>query len=104
MTNIQTDLVGLTKNEIIESLILNNLITEKERFRAKQIWHWIYHHGETSINKMTTISNELRKEISKLYKVERPIIENHQLSKDGTQKWLLKLEDACDAPPFREYK
>ena len=93
MTDKQTDLVGLTQDEIFQSLILNNLITKKEKFRAKQIWHWIYHHGETNINKMTTISNDLRKEISKFYKVQRPIIKDHQLSKDGTQKWLIKLED-----------
>ena len=93
MTDKQTDLIGLTQNEIFESLILNNLISDKDKFRAKQIWHWIYHHGETNINKMTTISTELRKEISKFYKVERPQIKNHQLSKDGTQKWLVKLED-----------
>ena len=93
MTDKQTDLIGLTQNEIVESLISNNLITEKEKFRAKQLWHWIYHHGETNINKMTTISNELRNEISKFYKVQRPMIEDHQVSKDGTQKWLVKLGD-----------
>ena len=93
MTDKQTDIVGLTQNEIFDSLISNKLITEKDKFRAKQIWHWIYHHGETNINKMTTISNELRKEISKFYKVQRPLIKEHQLSKDGTQKWLIKLED-----------
>ena len=93
MTDIKTDLIGLTQDEIIESLISNKLISEKEKFRAKQIWHWIYHHGETNITKMATISNELRKQISKFYKIERPVIENHQLSTDGTQKWLIKLED-----------
>ena len=93
MTDKQTDLIGLTQEEIFGSLISNKLITEKEKSRAKQIWHWIYHHGETNINEMTTISNDLRQEISKLYKVERPLIEENQLSKDGTQKWLIKLED-----------
>ena len=93
MTDKQTDLVGLTQNEIFESLVSNNLITGKEKFRAKQIWHWIYHHGEINIDRMTTISYELRKEISKFYKIERPIIEEHQVSKDGTRKWLIKLED-----------
>ena len=51
----------------LENDILN--LGEK-KFRAKQIWHWIYHHGETNINKMTTISTELRKEISKKFKCD----------------------------------
>ena len=93
MTDKQTDLIGLTQNEIFDSLISNNLITGNEKFRAKQIWHWIYHHGETNINKMTTISNELRIKISEFYKIKRPVIQESKLSKDGTQKWLIKLED-----------
>ena len=93
MIEKKTDLVGLTQKEIVESMISNNLISEKEKFRAKQLWHWIYHHGETNVNKMNNISNDLRKKISGLYKIERPKIESQKISKDGTQKWLLKLQD-----------
>ena len=93
MTDQKTDLVGLTQEEILQSMVSHGLIKQNEKFRVKQLWHWMYHHGETDINKMTTISNELRKQISKLYKVERPKIKTVQISKDGTQKWLLKLSD-----------
>ena len=93
MIEKKTDLVGLTQKEIVESMISNNLISEKEKFRAKQLWHWIYHHGETNVNKMNNISNDLRKKISGLYKIERPKIKSQKISKDGTQKWLLKLQD-----------
>ena len=48
MTDKQTDLVGLTQNEIFESLISNNLVTEKEKFRAKQLWKWLYVKGAKS--------------------------------------------------------
>ena len=55
-----TNLVGLSRTE------LTNLVTNlgEKPFRAKQIWHWIYNRGETSFDAMTTLSQELRKELA----------------------------------------
>ena len=70
MIEKKTDLVGLTQKEIVESMISNNLISEKEKFRAKQLWHWIYHHGETNINKMNNIFIPSIREIAKSAGIE----------------------------------
>lgn len=43
------ELLGLDKKEI-EALIAE--IGEKP-FRAKQLWQWIYYHGETDFDRMT---------------------------------------------------
>ena len=42
---------------------------------------------------MTTVSKDLRKKLNDHYVINRPKVKSHQLSKDGTQKWLLELSD-----------
>ena len=53
MTDEKSDLIGLSQSEIYESLIANDLIEAKDKFRAKQIWHWLYNKGETDFGKMS---------------------------------------------------
>ena len=55
MTDEKSDLIGLSQSEIYESLIANDLIEAKDKFRAKQIWHWIYNKGEIDFEKMLYI-------------------------------------------------
>ena len=93
MTDEKSDLIGLSQSEIYESLIANDLIEAKDKFRAKQIWHWIYNKGETDFEKMSSISKELRSALPKFYQIKRPTIQTHEKSIDGTQKWLFKLHD-----------
>ena len=52
MTDDKIDLIGLSLNEISETLINKNIIKAKEKFRSKQLWHWLYFRGETDFNKM----------------------------------------------------
>ena len=93
MINDKIDLIGLSLNEISETLINKDLIRKKETFRSKQLWHWLYFRGETDFEKMTTVSKDLRKKLNDHYVINRPKVKSHQLSKDGTQKWLLELSD-----------
>jgi 23S rRNA (adenine2503-C2)-methyltransferase len=93
MTDAKPDLIGLSQSEIYESLIANDLIEAKDKFRAKQIWHWLYNKGETNFEKMSSISKELRSSLPQFYQIKRPTIQTHEKSIDGTQKWLLKLKD-----------
>ena len=51
MTDEKSDLIGLSQSEIYDSLFANDLIEAKDKFRAKQIWHWIYNKGETDFGK-----------------------------------------------------
>ena len=59
--------------------------------RVAQIWQWIYARGITDFDQMTNLSKDLRLELSKNFSLPRPEIVTHQLSKDGTSKWLLRF-------------
>ncbi len=62
-------------------------------FRARQIFHWIYHHGVTDFAAMTTLAGPLREKLAERYTLARPGISTEQTSVDGTRKWLLRLDD-----------
>ena len=86
------NLVGLTRAEIAAAMAE---LGEKP-FRAAQIWRWIYVRGATSFGGMTDISKPLRARLEEKFYVFRPAISRHQQSVDGTQKWLLKMEDGAE--------
>ena len=85
----KTNLLGLSKNELKTILSENNL----PKFRADQIWYWIYRSGTIDFDLMTNISKNLRVELSNKFYIWRPDISSVQKSDDGTIKWLLKLSD-----------
>ena len=67
------------------------------KFRVKQIWHWIYHHGVRSFDDMPNVPKDLRSKLQELYGIQRPEITKAMTSTDGTQKWLLKFADGEEA-------
>ena len=83
------NLVGLSYEELTEALVAHGL----EKFRAKQIWSWVYHHGVTDFAKMTTLAKPVRDKLAEHFTVSRPTISADQKSSDGTRKWLLKMPD-----------
>ncbi|HEV2101129.1 MAG TPA: 23S rRNA (adenine(2503)-C(2))-methyltransferase RlmN [Stellaceae bacterium] len=64
-----------------------------EPFRARQLWHWIYHRGVTDFARMTTLSKAFRERLAARYELRRPAISRHLVSVDGTRKWLLRFAD-----------
>jgi len=86
-------LLGLDRNELKAEL---EKIGEKP-FRAKQLWHWIYHHGETDFLRMTTIAKPLQEKLDEHFIVGRPDLSREQTSKDSSRKWLFKCEDGNEA-------
>jgi 23S rRNA (adenine2503-C2)-methyltransferase len=83
------DLVGLSRAELAAELAEFGL----PAFRARQLWHWIYHRGATSFETMTTLARELRGELAERYAIGRPAIAQALKSADGTAKWLLRFAD-----------
>ena len=59
--------------------------------RAKQLRRWIHHFGAREFTAMTDIAKELRAVLAEKYVLDRPEIADHQVSKDGTQKWLTRF-------------
>ncbi len=83
------DLIGLSRTALAAEMAA---VGEKP-FRAKQLWHWLYHRGARRFDAMTTIPKSLRRDFAERYRIGRPDIAALQLSEDGTRKWLLRLAD-----------
>ena len=64
-----------------------------EPFRARQLWHWIYHRGATDFAAMTSLSKTFREELAVHYALQRPAVSRALTSIDGTRKWLLRFPD-----------
>jgi len=86
---LKLDLVGLTREELAAEFARLG----EPAFRARQLWHWIYHRGVTDFDAMSTLAKPLRAKLKALFKVGRPGVVTAQLSGDGTRKWLLRLPD-----------
>ena len=82
-------LIGLDRFEIFDAF--KSLGVEK--FRANQMWNWIYFQGVKTFDEMTNFSKDMREKLKENFSIERPEIKHHQKSKDGTEKWLLRLHD-----------
>lgn len=61
------------------------------RYRASQVLKWIHFWGITDFTEMTNLSKALREKLAAKACVHLPEIAYEQISKDGTQKWLLRL-------------
>src|SRR5436305_10597992 len=68
-----------------------------EPFRARQLWHWIYHRGVTDFAAMTSLAKGFRERLAGSFDLSRPEISRGQSSADGTRKWLLRLDDGQEA-------
>jgi 23S rRNA (adenine2503-C2)-methyltransferase len=86
------NLVGLDRTELTAELGRLGL----EPFRARQLWHWIYHRGATSFDVMTTLAKPVREKLAEHYAIDRPGIASDLRSTDGTRKWLLRMRDGQD--------
>jgi 23S rRNA (adenine2503-C2)-methyltransferase len=87
------NLVGLSREELGVELAGFGV----EPFRARQLWHWIYHRGARDFAAMTTLAKSFRAELAARYVVARPAVARAQASADGTRKWLLRFADGQEA-------
>ena len=83
------ELVGLN----LEELTAHLAEIGEPKFRAKQIYQWVYVHGATNFEQMTNLSKDLRARLVEKFSLTRPKIVTEQISKDKTHKWLLEFAD-----------
>jgi 23S rRNA (adenine2503-C2)-methyltransferase len=93
MVDDRTDLIGLSRDELVRELAA---IGERP-FRAKQLWHWIYHRGETDFGRMTTLAKPLHTRLAERFRVGRPEVSREQTSADRSRKWLVRFADGNEA-------
>ncbi|RKK02487.1 23S rRNA (adenine(2503)-C(2))-methyltransferase RlmN [Pseudoroseomonas wenyumeiae] len=83
------ELVGLSREELAAEMVAMG----EKPFRAKQLWHWIYHQGVTDFSKMPTIAKPMQARMAERFVVGRPGVNLEQTSTDGTRKWLFGFRD-----------
>ncbi|MDE2029905.1 MAG: 23S rRNA (adenine(2503)-C(2))-methyltransferase RlmN [Alphaproteobacteria bacterium] len=83
------NLIGLDFDELSAALAALGL----EKFRTAQVWSWLYSRGARDFAAMTDLAKPAREKLAEHYVIARPSVSQHQKSKDGTQKWLLKMAD-----------
>lgn len=89
MNTPKTDLKNLTLPALEQFLQGQG----KERFRATQIFKWIYQQDAGSFEEMTNISKDLRTELSKSATISKLETDTVEMGSDGTRKYLFNLED-----------
>lgn len=67
----------------------------QSKFRAKQVFGWIYGKGVLDFDKMTDVSLSFREELKRDFCLSLPSIIAKQVASDGTVKLLLQLEDGA---------
>ena len=67
------------------------------KFRAKQLWRWVWRHGLTNFEEMSDLGKTVRAQFSEMFTLDRPAVTKRLKSTDGTIKWLLKFADGNEA-------
>ncbi len=84
------DIKSLTFEELSEALAAEGC----EKYRAGQIWHWLYKVRVNSFAEMTNLSAQLRQKLSEKFFITVPEKKRVLVSKDGeTAKMLYGLAD-----------
>jgi 23S rRNA (adenine2503-C2)-methyltransferase len=83
------DIAGL---ELAE---LETLFAERgyPRFHARQVYRWMWKRGVTDFVAMTDLARSLRERLAADLVASTPTLVRRDVSEDGTQKFVLQLED-----------
>ncbi|MCG5499793.1 23S rRNA (adenine(2503)-C(2))-methyltransferase RlmN [Ectothiorhodospira lacustris] len=85
----KTNLMGMTREELAGFFVAHG----EKPFRAVQVLKWIHQRGITDFAAMTDLTKGLRIWLSEHAEVSAPEIVMTQAARDGTHKWLLRLDD-----------
>jgi 23S rRNA (adenine2503-C2)-methyltransferase len=83
------DLAELERSSLEAALVERG----HERFRARQIFGWIYRRGVTDPGAMSNLPRELRATLASDFALTTPRVLSRESSNDGTEKFLLELGD-----------
>ncbi len=64
----------------------------EKSFRASQVLKWVHQFGIADFQAMSNLSKALRDRLSVLAEVRPPEIVRDQIARDGTRKWLLRVD------------
>ena len=86
-------LLGLEPADL-ESVIVD---ADLPKFRARQLWRWVWRHGLTEFDEMSDLGKPVRERFASMFTLDRPAVTSRQKSNDGTIKWLLRFPDGNEA-------
>lgn len=85
----ETDLLNLSHHDLTGWLVEHGV----KRYRADQIFKWIYQRQADDFEEMTDLGKGIRKTLADHFNIPRLNIKQTQTSRDGTQKFLFQLKD-----------
>ncbi len=85
------NLVGLTREQLRETLIAAGTPERQAKMRTGQIWQWIYHWGVRDFDAMTNLAKDYRALLAARFVIEVPEVVSRHLSADGTRKYLVRI-------------
>jgi 23S rRNA (adenine2503-C2)-methyltransferase len=86
---VPIDLASLERSALEEALTARG----HQRFRADQLFQWIYRRGVTDLRAMTDVPRSLREQLAAEFSLSTPELVHRERSLDGTEKFLLRLAD-----------
>ncbi|MEC7437359.1 MAG: 23S rRNA (adenine(2503)-C(2))-methyltransferase RlmN [Pseudomonadota bacterium] len=86
-------LLGLSAAELEQAVVAAGM----PKFRARQLWRWVWRHGLTSFEEMSDLGKLVRQTFSEMFSLARPAVTSRMVSSDGTIKWLLRFPDGNEA-------
>ncbi len=92
-TDAPRDLLGMGTTELEAAVVAAGL----PKFRARQLWRWVWRHGLTSFEEMSDLGKPVRQTFSEMFTLDRPAVTRRLTSSDGTIKWLLRFPDGNEA-------
>ena len=86
-------LLGLSAADLEQAVVAAGM----PKFRARQLWRWVWRHGLTSFEEMSDLGKPVRQTFSEMFSLARPAVTSRMVSSDGTIKWLLRFPDGNEA-------
>jgi 23S rRNA (adenine2503-C2)-methyltransferase len=89
VSTVKKDIRALNLLEIQEILVEIG----EPKFRAKQIYEWLWQKGAHYFDEMTNLSKDLRAKLAELFVLRPMVLDKSQFSNDGTIKSRFRLHD-----------
>ncbi len=86
---MKKDIRLLSKEALEEAVVAAG----EPKFRAKQVYSWLWQKGARSFEEMTNLSKPLRQVFSEQYEIKPILFDKTQKSNDGTIKSRFRLHD-----------
>lgn len=80
----------------LEDLETKMVAMGQKKFRARQLYKWLYEKRVHSFDEMTDVSKDFREVLKDTFSIYRPKVIIEEYSKDGTVKTLSRLYDGSD--------